>query len=76
MLKLAYFLKNLQNSWANNSRILMIKNAKFSGYCLYMNIKLYGNFNLIFNWFEHNILKANASKYHFFITLSTHFDKH
>ena len=28
--KLAYFLRNLQTSWANNSRILRIKNVKFS----------------------------------------------
>ena len=35
--KLAYFLRNFQTSWVNNSRILMIKNAKFLGYCFYMN---------------------------------------
>ena len=34
-LKLAYFLRNLQTSLANNSRILRIKNSKFSGYCSY-----------------------------------------
>ena len=35
--KLAYFLRNLQTSWADDSRILRIKNAKFSGYCFDMN---------------------------------------
>ena len=30
LLKLAYILWNLQTSWANNSRILRIKNVKFS----------------------------------------------
>ena len=35
--KLAYDLRNLQISQANNSRILRIVNAKFSGYCFYMN---------------------------------------
>ena len=38
--KLAYFLGNLRTSRANNSRILRIKNAKFSGYCFYMNANI------------------------------------
>ena len=38
--KLAYSLRNLQTSRANNSRILRIKNAKFSGYCFYMNTNI------------------------------------
>ena len=33
----AYFLRNLQTSWGNNLIILRIKNAKFSGYCFYVN---------------------------------------
>ena len=37
MFKLAYFLKNLQTSQANNSRVLRVKNAKYSGHCFYMN---------------------------------------
>ena len=42
---------------------------------LISNLELFGK--KIFNWFEYNNLKANASKYHFFlITLSTPFDKH
>ena len=42
---------------------------------LISNLKL--TVDQIFSWFECNNLKANASKYHFFlITLSTHFDKH
>ena len=38
--KVAYFLKKIPTSWVNNSRILSIKNANFSGYCLYMNLNL------------------------------------
>ena len=37
MLKLAYFLTKIQTSRVNNSRILRIKNAKFSGFYIYMN---------------------------------------
>ena len=40
MLKLGYFLKNLQTSQANNSRILRIKNATFLGYGFYMNANI------------------------------------
>ena len=32
----AYFLRKIKTSRLNNSRILKIKNAKFSGYCFYM----------------------------------------
>ena len=34
--KLAYFLRNLQTWRVTNSRILRIKNAKFSGNCFYL----------------------------------------
>ena len=44
--KLAYFLKNLQTSGANISRILRIKIAKFSGYSFYMNTSIYGDFQI------------------------------
>ena len=44
--KLAYFFRNSQTSRVNNSRILRIKNAKFSGYCFYMKTNLYGNFQI------------------------------
>ena len=41
MLKISLlFKKNLQNSRANNSRILRIKNAKYSGNCFYMNTNI------------------------------------
>ena len=36
---MAYFLRKLQTSRANNSRTLWIKKAKFLGYCFYMNTK-------------------------------------
>ena len=39
-LKLAYFLRNLQTSRANNSRILRTKNAKFSRHYFYMNTNI------------------------------------
>ena len=38
--------RNLQTSWANNSKILRIKNAKFSGHCLYMNRNILGDFQI------------------------------
>ena len=46
MLKISLFLKHLQTSRVNNSRILRIKNAKFSGYCFYMNTNLYCDFQI------------------------------
>ena len=46
MLKSAYFLRNLQISRVNNYRILRFKNAKFSGYCFYMNTNIYGYFQI------------------------------
>ena len=36
--KLAYFIRNLETSLVNHSKIIWIKNVKFSGYCFYMNI--------------------------------------
>ena len=44
--KLAYFLRHLQISRANNLRILRIKNAKFPGYCFYTNTNIYGDFQI------------------------------
>ena len=44
--KLAYFLRNLQTSRANNSRVLRVKNAKFSRCCFYMNTNIYENFQV------------------------------
>ena len=42
--KLIYFLRNLKTSRVNNSRVLRIKNAKFSGYCFYMNTNIERDF--------------------------------
>ena len=39
-LKFAYFLRNLQTSWANNLSVFRIKNAKFSGPCFHINGQL------------------------------------
>ena len=36
--KLAYFLRKIQTSRVNNSRVLTIKNAKLSEYWFYMNL--------------------------------------
>ena len=44
--KIAYFLKKIQTSREHNSRILKAKNAKFSGYCFYMNPNIWGNFQI------------------------------
>ena len=43
---LVYFLRNLQNSHANNSRILRVENVKFSGYCFYISTNIYGDFQI------------------------------
>ena len=39
-------ISNLQASWANKSRILRIKNAKFSGHCFYTTTKIEGDFQI------------------------------
>ena len=44
--QLVYFLRNLQTSRAINSRILRIKNVKFSGYCFYMNTNILKDFQI------------------------------
>ena len=43
--KVAYFLRKIQTLRANNSRILKIKNAKFSGY-FYMNKNIWRDFQI------------------------------
>ena len=42
--KLAYFLRHVETSRVNNSRILWIKKAKFSGYCFNMNRNIWRDF--------------------------------
>ena len=46
MLKISLFLRNLQTSRANNSRILTIINAKFSGYYFFMDTNIKGDFQI------------------------------
>ena len=46
LLKLVYYLRNLQTSRENNSRILRIKNAKFPGIVFYMNTNIYWDFQI------------------------------
>ena len=38
---MAYFLRKIQTLRENNSRIVTIQNAKFSGYYLYMNLDIW-----------------------------------
>ena len=42
--KLTHFLRSLQTSRPNYSRILRIKKVKFSGYCSYVNTNIKGDF--------------------------------
>ena len=44
--KIVYFLRTLQNLRVNNSRILRIKNVKFSGSSFYMNTNIQGDFQI------------------------------
>ena len=46
MLKISLLFKTLQTSLVNNSNILRIQDAKFSGYCFYMNTNIYGDFRI------------------------------
>ena len=46
MLKLAYFLRNVQNLWANNARTIRIKNAKFLWYYFYMSTNVHRDFQI------------------------------
>ena len=50
--KVTYFLRKIQTSWLNYSRILWIKNAKFSGYWSYMSLNIHGNIHscTLKNW--------------------------
>ena len=44
MLKISLLFKKIKTLRVNNSRILQIKNAKFSGYYFYINLNTYGDF--------------------------------
>ena len=46
MLKISLLLKKFTKLRTNNSRIVRIKNAKFSEYFLYINTNIQGNFRL------------------------------
>ena len=59
---------------ANNSRILRIKNAKFSGYCFYMNTNIWGDFQICVSV----TLKASFDRTapgDCFLSLSVNFEK-
>ena len=40
-------LRDLQTSWACNSRVLRIKNAKLSRHCFYINMNIQGDFQIL-----------------------------
>ena len=66
--KLAHFLRNLQTSQANNSRILRIKNTKLSGYCFYMNTYIKWDFQICISvtlilHAYHNIIKSLETEF-------------
>ena len=44
--KLAYILRKIQTLRVNNSTILTIKNANLSGYYFYMNMNMWGDFQI------------------------------
>ena len=44
--KVAYFSREIQVFWVNNSRILRIKNAKLSGYSFHTNPNIQWNFQI------------------------------
>ena len=53
------YLRNCQTSQENNSRILRIRNAKFSGYCFYMSANIRRDFQICISV----PLNAKMSKY-------------
>ena len=46
MLKISLIFKKFTNFTTNNSKILRIKNAKFSGYLFYVKTNIYGDFQI------------------------------
>ena len=46
MLKISLLFKKNTNFTVNNSRILTIKNAKFSGYFVYVNLNIWEDFQI------------------------------
>ena len=49
MLKITLLFKKFTNFTGNNSRILKIKNTKFSGYCFNMNTRIQRDFKICIN---------------------------
>ena len=58
MLKISLLFKKNTNLPVNNSRILTIKNAKFSGYYLYINLNILGDFQICISVLLSNQLKT------------------
>ena len=54
MLKISLLFKKYINftGFKNSSSILRIKNAKFSGYCFYMNVNILGDFQTCISTFK------------------------
>ena len=49
LLKISLLFNKFTNFTANNSIILRIRNAKFSGYCFYMNTNIKRDFQICFS---------------------------
>ena len=69
--KLGFFLRNLQTSQSNNSRIPKIEKAKFSGYCFYMNTTILADFHLKNKFTVQHESATNSV----FLPVSVFFDK-
>ena len=61
MLKISLLLRKIQLLRVNNLRILMIKNAKFSGYYFYMNLTIWRDFQFCISVPLNNGFKENSS---------------
>ena len=60
--KVAYFLRKIQTLRVNNSRILTIKNAKFSGHYFCMNLNIWGDFQICISvTLSNDFLKVKAN---------------
>ena len=65
---LAYFLRKIKTSRVNNSKIVTIKNAKFSGYYFYMNLNIWGDFQIFTNIPLSGLVTSEATRICQFIT--------
>ena len=76
--KLAYFLRKVLTLRVNNSRILTIKYAKFSGYYFYIDLNILGDFQICFSVplsvaYYIEILSCQDTLYFLYLSLCLHF---